>query len=352
MAHIDAGHIAQLLAGADAEDATNATKGAAFEKAIRYAFEKVPGVACRMQDTLNALESEEIDLLFSNLAHEDGLSRFETEVLVEAKNWSKAVGSLEINWFATKMRRRNQTTGVLVAAKGITGDKELLTAAHHQVSLALAEGQRVVILLREELEAVSNGKKLAQLLDKKCDHLVGQQTIYLADLAELRGAGTGIRLGSEAFDAILRGERTKLIEEAKARRSPLPDGQRPRALAVGGAFGEIDAVVAAHTDEDDPRGAMIREALMQAAGLCVAWLHRLGFDDPKAIRFNTSSGGMDRVRSTFGSRQWQALTGYLVGELERDDPEIARELLIFDLTAILIEEILRLDNYWPEPWEE
>ena len=352
MARIEPGHIAQLLAAADAEDATNATKGAAFEKAIRYAFEKIPGVTCRMQDALNALKSEEIDLLFSNLAHEDGLSRFETEVLVEAKNWSKAVGSLEINWFATKMRRRNQTTGVLVSTKRITGDKELLTAAHHQVSLALAEGQRVVILLREELEAVSSGKKLAQLLDKKCDHLVGQQTIYLADPAELRGTGTAIRLGSEAFDAILRGERTQLIEEAQARQSPLPDGQGPRALAVGEAFGEIDTVVAGHTDEDDPRGATIREALMQAAGVCVAWLHRLGFDDPKAIRFNTSFGGMDRVRSTCGSRQWEALTGYLLGEIERDDPEIAREMLLFDLTALLIEEILRLDNYWPEPWEE
>jgi len=76
MATIDAGLMVRLLAPGDAEGASNAVKGQALEKAIRYAFEQIPGVTCYMQDERNAFETEEVDLLFANVAHEDGLARF------------------------------------------------------------------------------------------------------------------------------------------------------------------------------------------------------------------------------------------------------------------------------------
>lgn len=113
-----------------------------MERAIRYAFEQIPGVNCSMQDERGVFETEEVDLLFANVGHEDGLAYFDPELLVEAKNWSKKVDAVEINWFATKMRRRNRTTGVLVAAQGITGDPDRLTAARLQVILALNGGKR------------------------------------------------------------------------------------------------------------------------------------------------------------------------------------------------------------------
>jgi hypothetical protein len=348
---IDHHKTADLLAPGDVEGAGNKAKGQALESAIRYAFEQIPGLSCLMQDQRNSFESEEVDLIFANVRHEEGLSRFDTEVLVEAKNWSKTVGSMEINWFATKMRRRNQRIGVLVAAKGITGNDERRTAARFELTMALNEGREVVVLTRKELEAVSTGERLAELLLKKRDHLTARQDIYLAEPAELRHREGVMRLGSDAFRELVRGERIRRIEEARARAPTLPVDPKERAGALRAALEAVERRLAADNEnpEADPRGIALREALMEAAAICVGWLEKLGIDDARTIGFNSSMSGLDRLRAGPTSRMWQAFTNYYVNELDRDQPEAARETLLFGLLAILIEEIWSLDEYWPEP---
>jgi hypothetical protein len=281
---IDAEHMTQLLAPGDATGASNADKGRALERAIKYAFEQIPGVTCSMRD-------------------EDGLARFETEILVEAKNWKSKVGALEISWFATKMRRRNRRTGVLVAALGITGDPVRLTAARQQVVLALSEGQEVVVLTRAELDAVSSGERLAQLLLTKRDHLLGRQDIYEADPAELRLRSGRLRRGVEAFRAMVRGERLRRIEEAQGRVTDLPDGEVTRAEAVRAALATVAPQMAGRREdrELDPRLDDVREALMSVAALCVAWLGDLGIGSANAIHSNLAMTGLDRVRPGIGS---------------------------------------------------
>ena len=54
--------------------------------------------------------------------------------IIECKNWSNPVGSMEVSWFITKIRDRGLDFGVLVAANGVTGDARDKTAAHHVVS--------------------------------------------------------------------------------------------------------------------------------------------------------------------------------------------------------------------------
>jgi hypothetical protein len=58
------------------------------------------------------------------------------------------------------------------------------------------------------------------------------------------------------------------------------------------------------------------------------------------------------LRVPVGTRQWAAVTGYYVEELARRSPELPRETLLFGLTGVLIEEILALDEYWPEDDDE
>lgn len=306
-----------------------------------------------MQDERGLFETEEVDLLFTNIAHEDGLGRFEPEILVEAKNWSSPVDAIEISWFATKMRRRNCRTGVLVAALGITGDRARLTAARQQVMLALNEGQQVLVLTRKELEAVSSGERLAQLLHKKRDHLIARQDIYEAEADELRLRSGAFRLGSEAFSAMLRGERLLRIEEAQACKARLPDGDIESAQAIRAVIDEVEPLLAADRNDpdQDPRGEGIREALMKAAALCVAWLAHLGFEEANTILLNGATTGLDRLRPTVGTRLWLTLANYFVDELGRESPEMSRETLLFSLTCMLVEEIWRLDEYWPEPDE-
>ena len=353
MAEIDSDRITELLAPGDADEASNADKGTALEAAIRYAFTQIPGVACEMQDALNAFETEEIDLLLTNISHEEGLSHFGPEILVEAKNWSSKVGAIEINWFATKMRRRSLTEGVLVAAHGITGDPERLTAARQQIMLALAEGQQVLVLTREELEVVPSGERLAQLLRKKRTELIARQDIYLAEPQELRRRKGVMRLGSRAFKDLLRGERLGRIEEAQARHKDLPTEDSERAAQLEAGFEAVDSVVDSYRadPETDPLGRALREELMEIAAICVAWLERLGFEDAESIYVNGVMSGMDRLRISSSSRLWKLLTEYYREELASDEPEVSKDSMLFSLTTLLIEEIWSIDEYSPEPDE-
>lgn len=353
MTKIDSNHISELLAPGDAERASNADKGTALEGAIRYAFTQIPGVACETQDTRNAFETEELDLLLTNLPHVKGLAHFGPEILVEAKNWSSKVGAIEINWFATKMRRRSLTDGILVAARDITGDAERLTAARQQIVLALNEGQQVLVLTRKELEAVRSGERLAQLLRKKRTELIARQDIYLAAPEELRHRGGEMRRGSRAFKELLREERLGRIEEAQARKRELPaeDAERATLLEVG--LDAVDRELETHKANPgrDPRGRALREELMEIAATCVAWLEGMGFEEADTIYVNGILSGMDRMRVSPGSKLWKLLTKYYGEELASTQPEVGKDQMLFALTTLLIEEIWSLDEYWPEPDE-
>lgn len=352
MAQIDAERLRDLLGPGDEEGASRAVKGQALEDALRYAFEQIPGLKCEMERAKNASASEEIDLFFSNVRHEDGLRRFENEVLVEAKNWADPVGAIEINWFATKLRRRNQAVGVLVAAHGITGDLELKNAAVGQLGQALQDGQEILILERKELEAVSSGERLARLLEKKRDHLVGRQDVFVADPRELRRRDGPIRFGSEAFGALLRGERVKLVEEAQALQLHACEEQASLE-SLRASLERVDHAIVEWNagSEQDPRGLALRAALMDSAGWCVAWLQLLEHNDAKTIWFNASQGGLDRVGPTVGSHLWSTLSTYYLDELNATKPEAPREVLLFALLGMLIEQILSLDDYWPDEFE-
>lgn len=350
MADIDTAKLTSILSSGDAEGATPAGKGQALEKAIRYAFEQIPGVSCSMQDQRNGFQTEEIDLLFSNVGHEDGLAQLEPDLLVEAKNWKAQVGAIEINWFATKMRRRNRRTGVLVAACGITGEPETLTAARQQIVLALNEGQEVLVVTRAELEAVSTGERLAQLLLKKRQELIARQDIYVADPSELRSRSGKMRRGLRAFEEIIRGQRLELVQEAVERNADLPQDTLERARALQSALDVVGPLVRERqADEDlDPMWDQVRDALMSAAGICVAWLSDLGFTTANTILVNLAMNG-DPPRISVVSRQWVLFTGYYADELSQSKPEQPREGLLFSLTGILIEEIFAIDDYSPEP---
>jgi hypothetical protein len=351
MSAIDPLRTSRLLSPGDAEGARATTKGRALEKAIRYVFECIPGISCSMQDQRGAFDSEEVDLLFANLAHEDGLVRFEAELLVEAKNWSSKVGAIEICWFATKMRRRNCSTGVLVAAQGVTGDKANLSAARAQIMLALNEGQRVLVLTRAELEAVTSGTRLADLLHKKLDHLKARQDIYIADPKELRGRRGVLTLGSDTFAAMLRGERTRRIAEALARKAHLPDGDQARANRLRQGLQEVQRLIEERRldAELDPMWDDVREALLDTSACAVAWLEDLDLGNPEVIRVNAAARGIDRLQVSAGSAMWQCLTDYYVDQLASGDPERPRDSMLIELVGMLIEEIWKIDEYVPEP---
>src|SRR5439155_6930939 len=131
---------------------TTTVKGKALEDLAVYLFENVPGLSHPKRNKKNEYHTEEIDLAFWNDLHPGGLKSLNAIILVECKNWSKPVGSMEVNWFITKIRNRALNFGILLAAKGITGSAQDRDEAHHVVSQALKDGVRMIIITRTEIE--------------------------------------------------------------------------------------------------------------------------------------------------------------------------------------------------------
>ncbi|MBU7440913.1 restriction endonuclease [Paraburkholderia fungorum] len=149
---------------------TTAAKGRALEDLICYLFSQVPGVSITRRNEMNAFETEEIDVALWNDAHNDGFFFLPNIILIECKNWSAAVGSIEVNWFDSKLRNRGLDFGILVAANGVTGNPEQVSAAHYTIAAALKEGRRLIVFTKEEILAFSEAAELVlSVKEKLCD---------------------------------------------------------------------------------------------------------------------------------------------------------------------------------------
>lgn len=130
-------------------------------------FGTVPGVRCPLRDRVDVFGAQEIDVAVANSEAADGLAGFPRVFLVECKNWSSPVGSLEVAWFDSKLRMRGLTFGVLVAINGITGQAHALTAAHNIVAAALQESRELVVLDEEDIRGLHSPDELVQLLQDR-----------------------------------------------------------------------------------------------------------------------------------------------------------------------------------------
>lgn len=166
---------AHLQDGDLANDTT--TKGRALEDLACYLFDRIPGISITQRNSLNSYLTEEIDIAFWNERKRNGLYFLPHILLIECKNWSKAVSSIEVNWFASKLENRGLDFGILVACNGITGNSEELTRAHHIISTHLSKQRRIIIITRKEIEQLSQTEEMITLVKKKLCELAVAGTI-------------------------------------------------------------------------------------------------------------------------------------------------------------------------------
>jgi hypothetical protein len=178
MAIISERQIQQFLASGDNAQTTT-EKGRALEDLVCYIFGKVPGITVTKRNTLNQFLSEEIDVAFWNRRHHNGFYFLQNIILVECKNWSYPIGSQEVSWFDSKLRRRAQPFGILVAANGITGNADDKTAAHDVIRAALADGRQFVVITRQEIENLTLSNNLVELIQNKLCELAVSGTLFL-----------------------------------------------------------------------------------------------------------------------------------------------------------------------------
>jgi hypothetical protein len=78
---------------------------------------------------------------------------------------------MEVSWFVTKLHNSGLSFGILIAANGITGDARNRTDAHSVIFSARSEQRRVIIITRQELEAVDDSENLVRLIKVKLTRL-------------------------------------------------------------------------------------------------------------------------------------------------------------------------------------
>jgi hypothetical protein len=156
-----------LLASVDAA-MTTTDKGDRFEELCNYLFENLSGVSIEGRDSVTA--SEEIDIVLWNAQLEEVLRPFDNTILVECKNWSVPVGAPAFDSFISKIRRRTLKTGIFIAANGVTGDFLNSNAGNGAIDIiksALAEGIRVIIINRNDLDSITTLDDFRNLIKKR-----------------------------------------------------------------------------------------------------------------------------------------------------------------------------------------
>jgi len=147
--------------------ATNQIRGKAFEDLAAYLFETIPGIPFSIRNTMNTFLTEEIDVAIWNDRAPDGLPFLPHVILIECKNWSGPVSSVEVAWFATKLTDRGLDFGILIANAGITGNAADLDRAHFIIATNLAKGQKIIVITRTEISALTNTVDLITLIKGK-----------------------------------------------------------------------------------------------------------------------------------------------------------------------------------------
>jgi hypothetical protein len=155
---------------------TSIEKGRALENLICYLFMKIPGIEIVQRDILSKFRAEEIDIALWNNQNKFGVFFLPFQILIECKNWSTGIGSQEVAFFVTKLKHRGLNHGILITANGITGNPADSTSAHFQVTAALQEGIRLIVITRSDIEALMKTADFIRLMKMRLTELVASGT--------------------------------------------------------------------------------------------------------------------------------------------------------------------------------
>ena len=149
------------------QDKTQSTKarGDALEDLICYLLGELPGVSY-LSNARDPFQSQEIDITVANAGVSTWMRIFPSAILVECKNWDERVGVCAVTDFIFKLMAKYVEVGIIVAANGITGDPQELTASYQRISIAQSKGHRVLVITMEHLNKINTTEDFEQLLNE------------------------------------------------------------------------------------------------------------------------------------------------------------------------------------------
>ena len=139
-------------------------RGRLFEDLICQMFGSIAGMSVVARNVFTAGRSQEVDILIAHESRQSGISFLPDFILVECKNWSWPVSSMEVAWFDRKVKQRGLDFGILVAPQGVTGDQRERTFAHEIIAWALAERRRLVVITSIDLARLRSGEEVVDLV--------------------------------------------------------------------------------------------------------------------------------------------------------------------------------------------
>jgi hypothetical protein len=157
--------IRRYLTDAKAAETSDA-KGKLYEELVKYLFEGIPGCIAERNLT-NVFRTEQVDVAVGNARLDDGLWLLPHVVLVECKDWHKPVDSSTVGYFMNILAGRGVELGVLVAANGITGDRDDLTNAHALGLHGSPRAIKVVVITSEEIANLKSIDDFVELLHRR-----------------------------------------------------------------------------------------------------------------------------------------------------------------------------------------
>jgi hypothetical protein len=159
--------------GATRQARTEQQRGRLFEELMCLIFESIDGMSIAGRNVFTEGRSQEIDILVEHDARASGLAFLPDFILIECKNWSWPVSSMEVAWFDRKVKQRGIGLGILIAAQGVTGDQRERSFAHEIIAWALAERRRLIVITLADLEQVTSGQQVVALILSKLRVLHG-----------------------------------------------------------------------------------------------------------------------------------------------------------------------------------
>lgn len=151
---------------------TNHDKGVSLETLASYLFNCVDGIEVR-ETNING-PAEEVDLLLWNAKTEEVFYPWDNLISVECKNWSQPAGAHLIDNFAAKIRLKHLTTGIFIAANGVTGDfvngdNQNRGAVYRLHEHLTRDGIRIVVIRMQDLRVLGNIEEFTNLVkDRYC----------------------------------------------------------------------------------------------------------------------------------------------------------------------------------------
>jgi len=151
---------------------TNHDKGVSLESLASYLFNCIDGIEVR-ETNING-PAEEVDLLLWNAKTEEVFSPWDNLISVECKNWSQPAGANLIDNFAAKVRLKHLTTGIFLAANGVTGDfvngdNQNRGAVYRLHEHLTRDGIRIVVIRMQDLRGLASIDDFINLVkDRYC----------------------------------------------------------------------------------------------------------------------------------------------------------------------------------------